>query len=162
MATSIIVRNGAGDMSAVRAKIDKLSATLRRQPNLVVGFPRNSMPYPDGTSVIMVAFWNEFGTKFAPERAFMRTAAAQNKEEWLRLARRIYSRAVKQGKNPADFLGLLGERMQLDVQKSIDSGAWEPNKGQYAKWKEAHGKTKPLIVTGHMRGSVRYVLRGKQ
>ena len=40
-----------------------------------VGFNKDSLPYPDGTSVHMVATQNEFGSKSKriPERSFLRS-----------------------------------------------------------------------------------------
>ena len=37
--------------------------------------------YPDGTPVAMVAFWNEYGTKTSPVRAFFRTTVSDQKKE---------------------------------------------------------------------------------
>ena len=162
MATSVVAGlkgNSSAKLEAIRKRVAEVDKLLRKEAKIAVGLPRNSMPYPDGTSVIMVAFWNEFGTKTIAERAFLRTAASKNNAAWLKLARDIYTKAVAKNKDPYEFLPLLGARMQLDVQKSIDSGAWEPNQGAYGKFKASKGKTKPLIMTGHLRGSIRYVLR---
>jgi len=148
-----------GDFEAVKKRVDEVQRLLEKGAKVAVGLPRNSMPYPDGTSVIMVGFWNEFGTKFTHERAFLRTAARENRDAWLALSRDIYKRAVAKNKDPNDFLSILGQRMEADVKRSIDSGAWEPNQGAYGEWKLSKGKTKPLIVSGHLRGSIRYVIR---
>lgn len=139
--------------------VDRLTKLLDKPPKIAVGLPRDSTPYPDGTSVIMVGFWNEFGTENIPERPFLRTTANQKREEWLKLAKDIYTRAIKKNKNPTDFMSLLGERMENDIKAGIDSGPWEENQGWYKEWKLSKGKTKPLIVTGHLRGSIRYVVR---
>lgn len=137
------------------ARITKL---LKIEYTLAVGLPSNALPYPDGTSVVMVGFWNEFGTKYVPERSFLRNALRDNRAKWMKLAREVYTAAVKRGTDPRKAIQVVGEAMQLDVQVSIDSGAWEPNTGAYAEWKAARGKNKPLINTGHMRGSIRYVI----
>lgn len=159
MATGVKAQLIKGDPEAIRKRLAALERKLKKVPNIAVGLPRNSMPYPDGTSVIMVAFWNEFGTEHIHERAFLRTAAHNNRDKWLKLTRDIFRKAIEKDKDPADYFNLIGEVMQSDVQKSIDSGAWEPNQGAYAAWKTAKGKTKPLILTGHLRGSIRYVVR---
>lgn len=139
--------------------VDRITKLWRQPVKVAVGLPRNSLPYPDGTSVVMVGVWNEFGTKFATERPWLRTAAAKHNKAWLKLAEDIYRRSIAKDKDPQQFMPLLGQQMEADVKASIDSGAWEPNQGAYGAWKLKTGKTKPLILTGHMRGSVRYVLR---
>lgn len=152
-----------GDPALRNAMIElaRMTKILKRDTDLAVGLPKNALPYPDGTSVVLVGFWNEFGTEYIPERAFLRTALAQNRRQWLALAALVYEKALKQNKDPRLLMRVVGEQMQLDVQKSIDSGAWEPNQGQYAEWKLSKGKTKPLINTGHMRGSIRYEIRNR-
>lgn len=160
MATSVQAGLIKGNPELVRKRLASLESKLKKVPNIAVGLPANSMPYPDGTSVVMVAFWNEFGTENIAERSFLRTAAHVNRDKWLKLTRKIFEQAIAKDKNPADFFPLIGQVMQADVQKSIDSGAWEPNQGAYGAWKKAQGKTKPLIFSGHLRGSIRYVVRG--
>lgn len=155
------VKKGDLTLALTRKIMAKLSKSLKGNPRIVVGLPSNSMPYPDGTSVVQVGFWNEFGTDKIPERPFLREALRQNKEEWLKLSRKLYKKAIKEGVPPENVLGILGAQMQLDVQKSLDSGAWEPNAPAYAKFKAKSGKTKPLIVTGHLRGSIRWAIRNK-
>lgn len=155
------VKKGDVSLAETRKVIEKLAKLLKGNPRIVVGLPSNSLPYPDGTSVVMVAFWNEFGTKVIPERPFLREALRQNRNSWLKLARKLYKKAIKEGVAFDSVLGLLGAQMQLDVQKSLDSGAWEPNAPDYAKFKAKTGKTKPLIVTGHLRGSIRWAIRSK-
>lgn len=153
------VKRGDIGLAATRKLIDKIAKTLKGKTTLAVGLPSNSLPYPDGTSVVLVGFWNEFGTERIPERPFLREGLRQNREQWLKLARKLYAKALREGVPPENVMRLLGEQMQIDIQKSLDSGAWEPNAPDYAKAKAKKGKTKPLIVTGHLRGSIRWVMR---
>lgn len=155
------VKKGDTNLAETRKALEKLVKLMKNSSRIAVGLPSNSLPYPDGTSVVMVGFWNEFGTKVIPERPFLREALRQNRDEWLKLARKLLKKSIKEGVAFDSVLGLLGAQMQLDVQKSLDSGAWEPNASDYAKFKAKSGKTKPLIVTGHLRGSIRWVMRDK-
>ncbi len=94
-----------------------------------------------------------------PERSFLRSTVNEKRGDWLKLAEAIHKRvARKKGASLEQGLRLLGEQMQIDVQKKIDTGPFAPNAPAYAKIKSAAGKTKPLIVTGHLRGSIRWAL----
>lgn len=158
----INVRRGSKDFEVTRKKVDELTKMFKeRMPRLAVGLPKGSMPYPDGTSVIMVGFWNEFGSAdgVVPARAWLRTGAHKNRDKWLQTARRIMKALVKSGKDPVNAFALLGHQMEGDIKDSISpGGTWEPNQGSYGAWKLSKGYTKPLVVTGHMRASVRYVI----
>lgn len=158
----ITVKRGNPNFEATKKKVDDLTTMFKeKMPMLAVGLPKGSLPYPDGTSVIMVGFWNEFGSADGevPERAWLRTGAHKNRDKWVETARRIVKASVKSGKNPINAFALLGHQMEGDIKNSISpDGQWAPNQGSYGKWKQAHGYTKPLIVSGHMRASVRYVI----
>jgi hypothetical protein len=156
----IKIKRGTATLEEMQKRIADTEKLFRNMPLITVGLPRNSTPYPDGTSVIMVGFWNEFGTMDGriPARPWLRTGAVENRDAWIAMARRIVKRCIDQGKDPLNHFALLGLQMERDIKGSIVMGAWEPNRGAYKEWKEARGKTKPLIVTGHMRASVRYVI----
>lgn len=163
----IKLRKGSPDFAAAKKRIDDTVKLFEeRMPKIAVGLPKGSMPYPDGTSVIMVGFWNEFGSEdgTVPERAWLRTGAHNNRDKWIQTARRIVKRSIETGKDPVNAFALLGHQMEGDIKNSIaPDGEWEPNQGAYKVWKDKHGYTKPLVVTGHMRASVRYVIsEGKQ
>lgn len=156
------LKKGTPEFTKTKKLLEDMKRGLKKMPTIAVGLPKDSTPYPDGTSVVMVGFWNEFGSidGAVPARPWLRTGAHNNKDKWINLARDICKRAIAKGKDPAEFMALLGQQMQADIQASIDSGSWEPNRGQYAAYKVAKGKEKPLIFTGHMRASVRYVVMG--
>lgn len=52
-----------GSLASALKKYSDMNASVR------VGV-LESATYPDGTPVAMVAFWNEYGTKTSPVRAF--------------------------------------------------------------------------------------------
>lgn len=155
------VKRGDPNFAATRKKVEELTKMFKeRMPRIAVGLPKNSTPYPDGTSVIMVGFWNEYGSTdgVVPSRPWLRTGAHNNRDKWLQTARRIMKACVKNGKDPVNAFAILGLQMEADIKNSIATGDWEDNQGAYAAWKVKHGYTKPLMVTGHMRASVRYVI----
>jgi hypothetical protein len=155
------VRRGRPDFAEVKKRIEETKTKVfDKMPKIAVGLPKNSMPYPNGVSVIMVGFWNEFGSEdgVVPARPWLRTGAHNNRDKWIDMARRIVKRCIETGQNPLNHFSLLGLQMERDIKASIDEGEWEPNQGAYAAWKLSKGKTKPLNLTGHMRASVRYVI----
>lgn len=152
------VKKGDPELKKTKERIDKITNQLKAGSQVVVGLPSDSLPYPDGTSVLMVGFWNEFGTKHISERPFLRETLRQHRNEWVVLSEKLYAQAIKSEVDPKTLLPVLGEQMQIDVQKNIDDGAWEPNASPYREQKAKEGKTKPLIVTGHLRGSIRYLV----
>jgi len=153
------IKKGDPNLAKTLRRMARIAKKLRGAESLAVGLPKGSQPYPDGTDVLSVGIWNEFGTETIPERAFLREGARQNQKEWLKLARALYKKALREDLDPNQLMGQLGEKMQNDIQASIDSGAWEPNAEPYKSQKAKLGKTKPLIVTGHLRGSIRWVMR---
>jgi hypothetical protein len=158
------VKKGNPDFAAIKQKVDDMKTKVfDKMPTIAVGLPKNSTPYPDGTSVIMVGFWNEFGTQdgVVPSRPWLRTGANDNRDKWIAMARRIVKKCLQTGQNPLNHFALLGLQMEADIKNSIAAGEWEPNQGAYAAWKLSKGYTKPLMVTGHMRASVRYIIYGE-
>lgn len=195
------ILKGSAGLDKSNKLIKALAKRLAGKSQLAVGLPSDSLPYPDGTDVIVVGAIHEFGgeinnpggvaygyetredaeagrvrflkkgsgflvlgeteafTFTMPERSFLRSTLNEERSKWLKLAAQLYKRAIDKNVTPESQLRLLGEQMQIDVQKKIDSGPFEPNAPAYAKAKAAKGKTKVMIVTGHLRGSIRWVFR---
>ena len=120
-----------------------------------VGLPKNSNPYPDGTSVIMVGAVHEFGSdaRNIPERSFLRSTVHQNRNEYKAFIRSLASAIIK-GKLTADkALKILGLKVASDVQQKIVEIKHPPNtKVTIASKKSSN----PLIDTGHLRQSITY------
>lgn len=108
------------------SKIRGLSDKLRRANNeLQVGwFPGAN--YDSGTPVAGVAAAQEFGTKTAPARPFMRPAIAENKDKWAEL----YLQGAKQWlSGNLDYVSVLrgvGLQAEGDIKNQIVSGNHEP------------------------------------
>ncbi|QCE35644.1 hypothetical protein FAI40_10075 [Acetobacteraceae bacterium] len=110
--------------SKLKKKLEKLAQKAGKDMHVNAGVLEGAT-YPDGTSVVEVAFWNEYGTKDVPARPFMRPAIAENKRKWSKLL----ERNLKQNDfNVSQSLGLLGERMANDVREKILSNPPPPNK----------------------------------
>ena len=107
--------------------------------------------YPDGTGVAAVAAWNEFGTKFAPERPFFRQAI-ENMDESLPPLIREYL----DPKNPImtpRVAAIVGEKAKAEIQSRITLLSEPENSPATVK---AKGSDNPLIDKGFMRNSVAY------
>ena len=141
----------------------KLRAALRKAraaqaaggvKQLDVGF-FDTARYQDGTPVASVAAWNEFGTKTAPERPFMRAAMLG--------ARREVKPVIMAGVDPLALTmdkktaSQVGEVVEGRIQKSITLLRYPANAPETLKRKAP--KDNPLIVTGKMRAAVSYQTR---
>lgn len=100
--------------------------------------------------VAQVAFWNEFGTKRAPPRPFMRTTVAKRSTAW----GTILSKALVYYKMDGDkALAALGTQMQSDIRESIVNWSSPPNAARTVAIK---GFNDPLIDDGTMQRVVNY------
>ena len=131
-----------GSLSAALSKYKDMNASVR------VGVLENAT-YPDGTPVAMVAFWNEYGTRTSPVRAFFRTTVSENKKNWALSVQNL----MKIHNDPKQVMGLIGKRMQEQIVQSINTWSDPPN-APYTIAKK--GSSKPLIETGVLMGSISF------
>ncbi len=158
---------------------------------VAVGFPEGgAQAYPDGTSVVEVAASHVYGVG-VPERDFMALGKETITPKVKPVLQEMAKLAGKPGASAQDAEALrrlqeaAGQIGQAEIQAAIVNGVWEPNsenpmgKGlreqlaeswdreippgmSYAGAKRTfRGSDKPLIDTGHMVGSVTYVVREK-
>ena len=97
-----------GSLSAALSKYKDMNASVR------VGVLENAT-YPDGTPVAMVAFWNEYGTRTSPVRAFFRTTVSEQKKNWVLSVQNL----MKMHNNPKQVMGLIGVAMSEQIKDSI-------------------------------------------
>ncbi|HQT79437.1 MAG TPA: hypothetical protein PLD10_20530 [Rhodopila sp.] len=146
--------------AALEAHLREIAQKVRRSGTLEVGFPEGST-YPDGTPVAYIAAIQEFGTQNAgpnhnvtiPARPFFRTMIAEKRNEWGPALGQII---VNVRYDTEAALSQLGEGIQGQLQKSIRDWTQPPNAASTVAEK---GFDKPLIDTGHMVNSVRYVVK---
>lgn len=139
-----IKRSGSLDQALNRFVTDK-------DQHVQVGVLDGSK-YPDGTGVASVAFWNEYGTKVAPPRPFFRDTIKQNKSEWVKLA----TASLSAGHPVSQMLGLVGSKMQTDIQMSIMTWTAPPNSAYTIAMK---GFDAPLRNTMLMHDSIKFELQ---
>ena len=135
-----------------KARLKGLLA-LKAPAHIDVGILESAGVEKDGTSVIDVAEWNEFGTATIPERSFIR-AWFDEAEPQLRQDFAALMRTVAAGKRTrAEVLELMGQRMVGQVQARMSAGIPPPNAPSTVRRK---GSSTPLIDTGVLRSSVTY------
>ncbi len=142
-------------MTADGKRFEKILKELAKL-EVAVGYQEGTA-YPDGTSVVDVALWNELGTVRSPSRPFLRNSVDGHKDEISRFMKRAV-KEITEGKSVEEVLKKIGVFQQKIIRKEISSGNFEPNSPETVRRK---GSDKPLIDTGLMRQSVNYVIREK-
>lgn len=105
----------------------------------------------------VIAAIHEFGLGDMPQRSFLRSAYDENLPMIDKMIQRVANGAVfGLGTNAA--LNQLGNVVQGMVQRKIVDGPFVPNSSATIKHKKS---SKPLIDTGHLRQSIRYVIERK-
>lgn len=105
----------------------------------------------------VIAAIHEFGLGDMPQRSFLRSAYDENLPMIDKMIQRVANGAVfGLGTNAA--LNQLGNVVQGMVQRKIVDGPFTPNSPATIKRKKS---SRPLIDTGHLRQSIRYVIERK-
>jgi hypothetical protein len=142
---------------ALENLLQRLATTASKQ--VAVGFPKGkSQAYPDGTSVIDVAFRNNQGIG-VPKRDFMGYAKPAIEEK----TAPIMAQWAKEAVNPQGSTGRVeamqkaaGTVAQDAIMQAIVDLQDPPNSPATIAKK---GSSNPLIDTGHMRDSVTFEIR---
>jgi hypothetical protein len=128
------------------------------RPEVVVGILAKDAgrTEKDGTTLIDVGTWNEFGTETIPARSFIRAWFDQDQEE----ARRVLialMKAVLAGKTMKEkALQMLGQWAQGRVQARMATSIPPPNAPSTVRQK---GSTTTLIASGQLRSGISYGVR---
>ena len=134
----------------VFAQIEEL-----KQNQVFVGFQAGQVADDRGVDMAQIAMFNELGTSTAPARPFLRDSVDEN-EDVIRDQCGKELKKLTTGATAETVLkrvGALGVRL---VQEKIVSGSFKPNAPSTIRKK---GSDKPLIDTGRMRQSVKYVVK---
>ena len=137
-----------GSLANALKKYSEMNASVR------VGVLENAT-YPDGTPVAMVAFWNEYGTKTSPVRAFFRTTVSDQKKNWVLSVQNL----MKMHDDPKKVMGLIGEHMRGQIVQSINTWTDPPNAPYTVAMK---GFQKPLVDTGQLMRSISFEVNGDE
>lgn len=137
-----------GSLANALKKYSEMNASVR------VGV-LESATYPDGTPVAMVAFWNEYGTKTSPVRAFFRTTVSDQKKNWVLSVQNL----MKMHNDPKKVMGLIGEHMRGQIVQSINTWTDPPNAPYTVRMK---GFNAPLRDTGQLMRSISFEVNGDE
>lgn len=137
---------------------------LKGAHGVKVGLPKGSNDYPDGTSVINVGLWNEFGTKHIPERSFMRSSVKVHASDYKTFNKRALRKIQAAKSTPKKELGRLGLLAVGDMQAMIVAVSEPPNAKSTTKSRDKGGKgsSNPLVDTGHLGRSITHQVIGKR
>ena len=146
---------GFTSKTIVKKKLDinKLKKRFKGVSRVKVGLPKDSLPYPDGTSVIDVGLWNEFGTVNIPERSWLRPGIRKNIKKYKRINKQLLKKVTQGSLTMKKALNKLGAIAAGDVKENITSIRKPSNKPATVRQKKSGN---PLIDTGHMRSQVTY------
>lgn len=93
-----------------------------------------------------------------PERPFLRSTFDEKNKEWQKKAEAQLNLVATGRKDAAGMLNTLGNVLEGDIKRKIASGPFTPNAPSTVRQKKS---AKPLIDSGRMRSSVRYIIRGR-
>lgn len=133
------------------AEIDKL-----KNQEVFVGYQSGDAE-DNGADVAQVAAWNELGTAHMPSRPFLRMSVDDNPDKINSMCTAAL-KSVTSGGGAEACLKKLGVFAVSLVQKKIRDGSFAPNAPSTIAKK---GSDKPLIDTGRMIQSTKYVIRAK-
>lgn len=139
-------------------KVGSLASALRKYSDMNASVRvgvLESATYPDGTPVAMVAFWNEYGTKTSPVRAFFRTTVSDQKKNWVLSVQNL----MKMHDDPKKVMGLMGEHMRGQIVQSINTWTDPPNAPYTVRMK---GFNAPLRDTMQMARSISFEVGGNE
>ncbi len=162
---------GGGKLAAVLDDISK-----KASGELSVGFMEGAT-YPDGESVAVVAFKNEFGVpeNHQPPRPFFRRMVAKESSSWPGKLSRQLKGTGYDGKRALallgeDISGALRESIielthpplaEKTIQLRLERSKAKPTEGmRNTEGVPIMGIEKPLIDSGHMLNSVTYKVEG--
>lgn len=107
----------------------------------------------DGTTIIEVATWQEFGTEEIPERSFLRAWFDENIDKAGEALRRLMVSVVQGKRTKEQALELFGAWLQGQIQARISAGISPPNAESTIAKK---GSSTPLIDKGQLRSSITF------
>ena len=128
-------------------ELERIAKAMRTPGSVIVGLPKGSNDYPDGTSVIMVGAVHEFGSpaRNIPQRSYLRSTMVEKRRAYKKLFRKLSKQIVDGKISTKQALGIMGLQAQTDVRAKI-TDIKEP------ELTSRDGN--PLVDTGHLRQSI--------
>lgn len=132
-----------------RKAYDKIMRALEFDMHQV---PPLGAGYFDSDNATKAAF-AEFGTATTQQRPFISRKVDEKSKAYDERLKDGLARVLEGKAKPDDVMKALGRAVKADIEDSIRSGSWAPNKASTIETKESD---KPLIDTGKMLASVDY------
>lgn len=135
------------DMSSAVVKAGVLAGAT--YPADMIRDARTGREYPDpraGMPVASIAAALEYGVGQNHPRPFMQQTVAERRKEWAEGVVKL----VKSGQSPEQAVGVIGQVMKEDIQKTITDWPADNSKA----WAEVKGFNKGLVQTSHLLKSI--------
>lgn len=94
-----------------------------------------------------------------PARSYIRSTVDENEDKYLGLADKLLSRIIDGSMTKFKGLSVMGQTIERDIKRKIISLRSPPNAPSTIRAKK--GEDNPLVNTGHLGGSIRYVVKEK-
>lgn len=143
----------------IQRKLMDIQRKLSQQKEVAIGLPASTGNAPDGTPIVQIGYWNEFGTKYIPERSFLRVPLRANQDEIAAIFRRLMQSVIAGELTLPQALDQIGAKGASISQEAISAGIDPPNAQSTIRRKKS---SKPLIDTGAMRQAITWVVRDKE
>ena len=150
--TKVVVKEIDRGEKAIKAAIKSAHGSY-----VTVGVHEKAM-YDNGTPVALVAYYNEFGTRFIPERSFIRSNFEENRQAYKELVASLYKDVIVLKATVNIALGTLGVRLMADIRKKISSNIPPPNEPETLDRKVG---TRTLIDSKLLLNSINFEITEK-
>jgi phage gpG-like protein len=139
-------------------RLEKLFHKMSKFPHVAVGILQDE-PITNRFSMVDLATVHEFGSKDGriPQRSFIRSTCDRKRHEHIKLTAELHSKIIEGKLTIKQALLRLGEVVSKDMVEAINHGIEPKLKEATIKRKRS---SKPLIDTGHLKGSVTHEVRG--
>lgn len=141
----------------VEEALRQLAKRLEGQSRVLVGVPEGAGSYEDGLTIATIAAVNNFGSedKKIPARPFLEPAITKGAPQYQRLAEIMIPKVLDGTMAMTTLLEQMGNLAEGHVKQEITDLDTPPNAQSTIDRK---GSSSPLIDTGALRQSIRYVI----
>jgi len=145
------------DRQKVKHALKGLEERMQKDGLVLVGVPKGAGAYEDGLTIATVAAVNNFGSADGriPARPFLAPAVENGAPEYRRLVELMLPKVMSGEMEMQTLLAQMGQLAEGHVKQQITDLRTPPNAQSTIDKK---GSDNPLIDTGALRQSIRYVI----
>lgn len=139
-------------------RLGKLLHKMAKAPYVAIGILQDH-PVSEKFTMLDLATVHEFGSKDGriPQRSFIRSTCDAKRHEHIKLMSKLQQKYIDGKITLEQALGMLGSVVEKDMVSTIVRGIKPPLKPATKKRKKS---SKPLIHHGHLKGAIKYDVRG--